>query len=140
MAYTLPPIAYGNGKPERAPPPESLSLAEARLSQVEFELRLMLVEAQTSRLEERLSFLEAALACLRTHARADDAFPGKTGPREAPMIDKLPELDLYYIELETGEWAVMGGGKPLTEQDCKAICLGYAIAREHMKQTDQLDD
>lgn len=59
MAYTPPPIAYGNGKPERAPPPESLSLAEARLSQVGVELRLMLVEAQTSRLEERLSYLEA---------------------------------------------------------------------------------
>ena len=140
MAYTMPPIACGNGKPERAPPPELLSLAEARLSQVEIELRLMLVEAQTPRLEERLSFLEAALAFLRTQARADDAFPAKTGSREAPMIEKLPELDLYYMELEAGEWAVLGTGKPLTEQDCKAICLGYAIAREHMKQTDQLDD
>jgi hypothetical protein len=62
MAYTLPPVAYGSGKPKRAPPPESLSLAEARLSQVEVELRLMLVEAQASRLEERLSHLEAELA------------------------------------------------------------------------------
>ena len=66
MAYTPPPIAYGNGKPERAPPPESLSLAEARLSQVEVELRLMLVEAQASSLEERLSHLEAELADVRT--------------------------------------------------------------------------
>jgi hypothetical protein len=56
------------------------------------------------------------------------------------MIEKLPELDLYYMELEAGEWAVLGTGKPLTEQDCKAICLGYAIAREHMKQTDQRGD
>ena len=56
------------------------------------------------------------------------------------MIDKFPELDLYYIEVETSEWAVLGSGKPLTQQDCKAICLGYAIAREYMKQTDQLAD
>jgi hypothetical protein len=40
MAYTLPPVAYGSGKPKRAPPPEPLAPAEARVSQVEAELRL----------------------------------------------------------------------------------------------------
>ncbi len=72
MAYTLPPVAYGGDKNTPAPPPQSLALAEARLSQVEVELRLMLVEAQTSRLEERLSHIEAELADLRTQPRADD--------------------------------------------------------------------
>jgi hypothetical protein len=75
MAYTLPPVAYGSGGPKRAPPPEPLALAEARVSQVEAELRLMLVEAQVSRLEERLSHLEAELTDVRnaelmTHPRS----------------------------------------------------------------------
>jgi hypothetical protein len=73
MAYTLAPVSYGSGKicgahdgePAKlhsAPPMVPLALAEARVSQVEAELRLMLVEAQVSCLEERLSHLEAELA------------------------------------------------------------------------------
>ena len=76
MAYTLAPISYGSGKisdahddePARlhsAPPMVPLALTEARVSQVEAELRLMLVEAQVSCLEERLSHLEAELADVR---------------------------------------------------------------------------
>ena len=62
MAYTLPTVAYGSGKPKPAPRLVPLALAEARVSQVEAELRLILVEAQVSCLEERLSHLEAELA------------------------------------------------------------------------------
>jgi hypothetical protein len=43
-----------------------LALAEARVSQVEAELRLILVEAQVSQLEARLSHLESELAEVRT--------------------------------------------------------------------------
>jgi hypothetical protein len=93
MAYTLPAVAYGSGKPKRAPPPEPLPLAEARLSQVEAELRLMLVEAEVSRLEGRLSHLEAELADLR-NARADDASP------ISPMLAASP--DAYIEELCSG--------------------------------------
>jgi hypothetical protein len=46
MAYTLPTVAYGSGKPKPAPPLVPLALVEARVSQVEAELRLILVEAQ----------------------------------------------------------------------------------------------
>ena len=66
MAYTLPDVAYGSGKPKPASPPAPLALAEARVSQVEADLRLILVEAQVSRLEEQLSHLEDELADVRT--------------------------------------------------------------------------
>ena len=76
MAYTLAAVSYGSGKfngthheceaePAKlhaAPSMAPLALAEARVSQVEAELRLILVEAQVSCLEERLSHLEAELA------------------------------------------------------------------------------
>jgi len=73
MAYTLAPVSYGSGKSNSTnedeptklhavPPMAPLALAEARVSQVEAELRLMLVEEQVSCLEERLSHLEAQLA------------------------------------------------------------------------------
>ena len=79
MAYTLAAVSYGSGKingthdeweaePAKlhaAPPMAPIALAEARVSQVEAELRLMLVEAQVSCLEERLSHLEAELATCR---------------------------------------------------------------------------
>ena len=68
-------------------------LAEARVSQVEAELRLMLVEAEVSRLEGRLSHLEAELADLR-NARADDASP------ISPMLAASP--DAYIEELYSG--------------------------------------
>jgi hypothetical protein len=77
MAYTLPAVSYGNGKingthrcetelPQlpSAPSMAPLALSEARVSQVEAELRLALVETQVSCLEERLSHLEAELAGL----------------------------------------------------------------------------
>ena len=44
-----------------SPPMAPLALAEARVSQVEAELRLVLVETQASCLEERLSRVEAEL-------------------------------------------------------------------------------
>ena len=86
MAYTFPPVAYGSGKPKRAPPPAPLPLAEARLSQVEAELRLMLVETEVSRLEEGLSHLEAELADVR-NARAD----------ESPMLAASPDASSDYL-------------------------------------------
>jgi hypothetical protein len=69
MAYTLAADSYGSGKingtrPAKlhaAPPGAPLALAEALVSQVKAELRLILVEAQVSHLEERLSHLEAEL-------------------------------------------------------------------------------
>jgi hypothetical protein len=74
MAYTLPAVSYGSGKingtharetePPKLPAAPSivpLALAEARVSQVEAELRLALVETQVSCLEKRLSHLEAEL-------------------------------------------------------------------------------
>src|SRR6516162_4034792 len=78
MAYTLAAESYGSGKingthhereaePAKlhaAPPTAPLALAEARVSQVEAELRLILVEEQVSHREERLSHLEAELATL----------------------------------------------------------------------------
>ena len=66
MAYILPAVAYGSGKPKPAPPLVPLAQAEARVSQVGAELRLILVEAEVSRLEQRLSHLEAELADVRT--------------------------------------------------------------------------
>ena len=75
MAYTLPTVAYGSGKPKPAPPLVPLALAEARVSQVEAELRLILVEAQASRLEERLSHLEAELADVRTQRARSPSIP-----------------------------------------------------------------
>ena len=79
MAYALPADSYGSGKingihhereaePAKlhaAPPTAPLALAEARVSQVEAELRLILVEEQVADLEERLSHLEAELATCR---------------------------------------------------------------------------
>ena len=79
MAYTLPANSYGSGKSngthhEReaepaklhaAPPTPPLALAEARVSQVEAELRLILVEEHVADLEEQLSHLEAELATCR---------------------------------------------------------------------------
>ena len=79
MAYTLPADSYGSGKingthhereaePAKlhaAPPKPPLALAEARVSQVEAELRLILVGEQVADLEERLSHLEAELATCR---------------------------------------------------------------------------
>ena len=76
MAYTLAAVSYGSGKingthheweaepakSHAARPMAPLALAEARVSQVEAELRLMLVEVQVSCLEEQLSHLEAELA------------------------------------------------------------------------------
>jgi hypothetical protein len=70
MAHTLPAVAYGGGKPKPAAPPAPLVLAEARVSQVEAELWLILVEAQVSCLEERLSHLEAELADVRRGNRS----------------------------------------------------------------------
>jgi hypothetical protein len=74
MAYALPAVSYGNGKingphgsevePPKLPAAQTmvpLALAEARVSQVEAELRLALVETQVSCLEGRLSHLEAEL-------------------------------------------------------------------------------
>ena len=52
-----------------------LALVEARVSQVEAELRLILVEAQASRLEERLSHLEAELADVRTQRARSPSIP-----------------------------------------------------------------
>ena len=52
-----------------------LALFEARVSQVEAELRLILVEAQASRLEERLSHLEAELADVRTQRARSPSIP-----------------------------------------------------------------
>jgi hypothetical protein len=82
MAYTLPADSYGSGKingthhereaePAKlhaAPPTPPLALAEARVSQVEAELRLILVREQVADLEERLSHLEAELATCRRAA------------------------------------------------------------------------
>ena len=82
MAYTLAAVSYGSGKfngthheceaePAKlhaAPSMAPLALAEARVSQVEAELRLILVEAQVSCLEERLSHREAEVRHVRTHA------------------------------------------------------------------------
>jgi hypothetical protein len=79
MAYTLPADSYSSGKingtlhereaePAKlhsAPPTPPLALAEARVSQVEAELRLILVGEQVADLEERLSHLEAELATCR---------------------------------------------------------------------------
>jgi hypothetical protein len=79
MAYTLPADSYGSGKingthhereaePAKlhaAPPTPPLALAEARVSQVEAELRLILVEEHVADLEEQLSHLEAELATCR---------------------------------------------------------------------------
>jgi hypothetical protein len=78
MAYTLAAVSHGSGKingthheweaePAKLNAPMApLALAEARVSQVEAELRLILVDAQVSCLEERLSHLEAELAtCVR---------------------------------------------------------------------------
>ena len=79
MAYTLPAHSYGSGKingthheheaePAKlhaAPPTPPLALAEARVSQVEAELRLILVEEHVADLEEQLSHLEAELATCR---------------------------------------------------------------------------
>ena len=78
MAYTLPAVSYGNGKINgsrgcetelpKLPAASSmvpLALSGARVSQVEAELRLALVETQVSCLEERLSNLEAELDGLR---------------------------------------------------------------------------
>ena len=77
MAYALQAVSYGNGKingthgcetePPKLPPAPSmapLTLSEARVSQVEAELRLALVETQVSCLEERLFHVEAELAGL----------------------------------------------------------------------------
>jgi hypothetical protein len=69
---------------------QPLPLAEARLSQVEAELRLMLVETEVSRLEERLSHLEAELADVR-NARADDA------PPISPMLAAPPDAPSDYL-------------------------------------------
>ena len=49
-----------------------LALSEARVSQVEGELRLALVETQVSCLEERLSYVEAELASLLRDPRGGD--------------------------------------------------------------------
>ena len=88
MAYTLPAVSYGNGKingthgcatePPKLPSAPSMAplvLSEARVSQVEAELRLILVEAQASRLEERLSHLEAELADVRTQRARSPSIP-----------------------------------------------------------------
>ena len=75
MAYTLPTVAYGSGKPKPAPRLVPLALVEARVSQVEAELRLILVEAQASRLEERLSHLEAELIDVRTQRARSPSIP-----------------------------------------------------------------
>ena len=69
MAYTLPTVAYGSGKPRLVP------LALVEVSQVEAELRLILVEAQASRLEERLSHLEAELADVQTQRARFPSIP-----------------------------------------------------------------
>ena len=61
--------------PSLHPPLVPLALAEARVSQVEAELRLILVEAQASRLEERLSHLEAELADVRTQRARFPSIP-----------------------------------------------------------------
>ena len=90
MAYTLPTVAYGSGKPKPAPPLVPLALVEARVSQVEAELRLILVEAQASRLEERLSHLEAELTDVR-NAGADDA------PPISPMLAASPDASSDYL-------------------------------------------
>jgi hypothetical protein len=74
MAYTLPADSYGSGKINgprgwTAEPPNlpaapaiaPLALAEARVSQVEAELRLALVETQASCLEEDCPTLRPSL-------------------------------------------------------------------------------
>ena len=62
-----------------------LALAEARVSQVEAELRLMLVEAHVSQLEALLSQLESELADVRTQGDilmrpSNWALHGRTDP------------------------------------------------------------
>ena len=69
MAYALrdvEPAKLHRLWPVASPARRKLALAEARVSQVEAELRLILVEAQVSQLEARLSHLESELAEVRT--------------------------------------------------------------------------
>ena len=96
MAYTLPAVSYGNGKingthgcetePSRLPSAASMApvgLSEARVSQVEADLRLALVETQVSCLEERLSHLEAELAGLLRDPCGDNSPSDK---QSAPLL------------------------------------------------------
>jgi hypothetical protein len=62
-----------------------LALAEARVSQVEAELRLILVGAKVSQLEALLSHLESELTDVRTQGdilmrRSNWALHGRTAP------------------------------------------------------------
>jgi hypothetical protein len=96
MAYTLPAVSYGNGKingthgcetePPRLPSAASMApvaLSEARVSQVEADLRLALVETQVCCLEERLSHLEAELAGLLRDPCGDDS---RSDNESAPLL------------------------------------------------------
>ena len=96
MAYTLPAVSYGNGKingthgcetePPRLPSAPSMApvaLSEARVSQVEADLRLALVETQISCLEERLFHLEAELAGLLRDPCGDNSPSDK---QSAPLL------------------------------------------------------
>ena len=83
MAYTLPTVAYGSGKPKPAPPLVPLALAEARVSQVEAELRLALVQTQVSCLEERLCHVEAELAGLLRDPCGNDS---PSDNQSAPLL------------------------------------------------------
>ena len=96
MAYTLLAVSYGNGKTNgthgceteppslpSAPSMAPLALSEARVSQVEADLRLALVETQVSCLEERLSHLEAELAGLLRGPCGDNSPSDK---QSAPLL------------------------------------------------------
>ena len=96
MAYTLPAVSYGSGKingthgcetePPKLPPVPSmapLALSEARVSEVEAELRLALVQTQVSCLEEQLSHLEAELAGLFRDPCGDDC---PSDNQSAPLL------------------------------------------------------
>jgi hypothetical protein len=43
---------------------------------------------------------------------------------------QFPELDLQEFELETGEWIVRGGDRPLTKEEAFQVTVAYAMVRQ----------